>query len=167
MKVTNRKIKEYSDQIIAACMYNGRRSNIDIDHIFHIMKPFVSMKTEFVSMGSSKTTKAHEIHSQSLGTLTFRIQKKLARKIGIYPFNRRTYRVTYKEFFKKNEVRSRTPHRIDNPAKTGLVKRTIHFSSVSHKDVKKFEFPKLLRWVYKLDREVFLKIEKVLFEKTG
>lgn len=167
MKVNNKKIKLYGDQIIDACFKNGRRSNIDIDHVFHIMKPFIDMKTEFVSMSSSRDTKVHSIHNQSIGKLTFRINKKLARQIGIYPYNKRTYRVTYKEFFAKNQIKSRVPNRMDNPAKTGLVKRTLHFSSISHKDVKKFEFPKLLRWVYKLDREIFLKIEKVLFEKTG
>ena len=166
MKVTKRKIKLYSDQIIDA-IFSQSVKNRDLEKIFSVLKPHVNAKVDFIGMSTTKETKIHRIDNHSVGTMTFRIAKPLAKKIGLYPYNKRTYKITFKELFLLSELKSRTPHHMSNPDNLGLIKQTLHFSSISHKDVKKFELPKLLTWIYKLDNTIFLKIEKVLFEKTG
>jgi hypothetical protein len=162
---TRAKIKLYSDQIIDAVFNNG--NELDIKAIFKIFQPFIHIKSEFVGTQRSRKTKKHFVYDKSIGTMTFRINKSIAKKIGLYPWHNRTYKVVYKRFYNRETAKFRTPDTFGIPNDDSLVKKTVHFASISHKDVKKFEFPKLLTWAYKLDKDVFLKIEKILFEKTG
>ena len=165
--ITKRKIKLYSDQIVAATFVKNDKDNTDIDSIFRLLRPYIIIDVDFLSMQHEKRTKKHIIMDKSIGNMEFRIDKKTAKRIKLYPYNKRKYRVTFKIMYDIDKFKSKVSNRISNPNHIGLKKRTIHFTSIHHKDVKKFELPKLLTLAYKLDPTIFLKIEKLLFEKTG
>ena len=165
--LTKAKIKLYSDQIIEGCLSSTFSKSNRFISVFNLFKPYINFEVYFVQSEVQKQTNKHIIQNISLGHITFRINKDLAKKIGLYPYNKRKYKVVYKLFFLKSDFKSKYSDRFSGFHENQAVKKTIHFSSISHKDVKKFELPKLLMWLSKLNKDIFLKVEKVLFEFTG
>ena len=164
-RIYNKHIKILSEQLI-----NYIDSSIHPDKYWEFSRLFYpymkSYSTDNMGHIQRKITKSNIVIDTKLMNIVFRIKRRDAKRIDFFPYNRRQYVVSLKKVWSKTQepfFESKTL----NSSEDSLIKKTIHFSSISHKDIKKFELTYFLKMMFKLNSTIPYKIEKFLFEETG